>query len=86
MICDKCGGMLEAVVDSRPRVLRLQDTALHVVMRRRLCSECGERGTTYEVSAAQLERLALGQSPRQVVRALVLKLMEEAFKETEKKT
>jgi transcriptional regulator NrdR family protein len=49
--CPKCGGPLNNVVDSRPgRALDMD-----VIRRRRLCQCCGERASTLEIRADEVE-------------------------------
>ena len=52
LICPGCGEKLSGVVDSRP------SADGKATRRRRECAGCGQRWSTYEVSAKDYERLA----------------------------
>lgn len=64
-----CGGDLDAVTDSRPR---LHPVLGQVVARRRKCSKCGERTSTYEVIEDAVESIR-----RNVAKELMSKLLED---------
>lgn len=64
----KCGGDLDAVVDSRPRVHK--DFG-QIVARRRKCSVCGERCSTYEIHEDMVDDIH-----RRIAKAMVKKIMD----------
>ena len=64
-----CGGDLDAVTDSRPR----QHKELgQIVARRRKCSTCGERTSTFEVHEGAVENIR-----REMAKTLMSRLLEE---------
>ena len=48
--CDNCGSYATEVVDSRP-------SPNYAQRRRRVCLDCDERTTTYEISASEMGKL-----------------------------
>ena len=64
----QCGGDLATVVDSRAR---LHKEFGQIISRRRKCSKCGERSTTFEVHEDTIEGIRRGAA-----KALLSKLLE----------
>lgn len=64
----KCGGDLDAVVDSRPR---LHKDFGQIVARRRKCSACGERCSTYEIHEDMVENIR-----RDIAKEMMAKVLE----------
>lgn len=52
--CPRCGGELDAVKDSRPETL----FGFKVIERRRLCSRCGKRSLTLEMTEADMAAMS----------------------------
>ena len=75
--CPFCGSGANGVVDSRPAIL---GGNIHTVRRRRKCTDCSKRFTTYEIPAEIIERLdALANdrripSRREVIRSCIAQL------------
>lgn len=75
--CPHCGSGKNGVVDSRPAIL---GGNIHTVRRRRKCTDCQKRFTTFEIPAEIIERLdAVANdrrtpSRREVIRACIAQL------------
>ena len=63
-----CGGDLDAVMDSRPRMHKDLGQIIH---RRRKCSECGEKTGTIEIPEGMIETIR-----RDMAKTLLSKLLE----------
>lgn len=76
MTCPKCGDDHHQVIDSRKSTSPVNragppDRFTSVIRRRRQCSDCGERWTTYEIDAAELERMAVELAKKTDVRRVL---------------
>lgn len=65
LACPQCGHMGSRVIDSRPREIGLASQSIPAMRRRRECTKCQHRYTTFELHAGdvrEFERLwgALG--------------------------
>lgn len=75
--CPICGSASNGVTDSRPAML---GAAITSIRRRRKCSDCGKRFTTFEVTEVVMERLdAVANdrripSRREIIRACIMQL------------
>lgn len=55
--CPKCGGTRVGVLDSRKKGADGKDDSQNFVWRRRICKECGEKYTTYEIVSRHYDQL-----------------------------
>jgi transcriptional regulator NrdR family protein len=69
MSCPKCGGMNSLTTDSRP-------AGNTTIRRRRTCTACQTRWTTYEYSSGDIEALRLMATELNAARALFAGLNE----------
>ena len=68
----ECGGCFDAVMDSRPSSV---DEGKIVIRRRRRCSACGKRMSTYEVPMEEYVNVA------RLYKERMAKIMVEVFKQ-----
>jgi transcriptional regulator NrdR family protein len=68
----KCGGNLDAVMESRPR---MHKEFGQVVARRRQCDQCGKRSSTYEIHESVVENIR-----RDFAKKIVQKLLDDVQK------
>ena len=71
--CPNCRrGMLKDVKDSRPTTV----FDIQSVRRRRVCSSCGQRATTYEIPDAVFGKLFKQQTAKQKLAARIVELID----------